>query len=93
MRSLWSLAATVLIVAACGTPAPATSASQALPLGAVAPDAAAAAPGAPAAPAVPAVAPLPAYLATTLTDVRSGARFTLGDFRGKVTIVEGMAVW
>ena len=32
-------------------------------------------------------------MAMALTDVRSGERFTLSDFKGKVTIVEGMAVW
>jgi hypothetical protein len=35
----------------------------------------------------------PAFLAMTLTDVRSGESFALGQFRGSVTIVQGMAVW
>jgi len=35
----------------------------------------------------------PAFLTMTLTDVRSGETFTLGQFRGSVTIVQGMAVW
>jgi hypothetical protein len=32
-------------------------------------------------------------LRTTLIDVRTGERFTLGGFTGKTVIVEGMAVW
>lgn len=32
-------------------------------------------------------------LHTTLTDVRTGERFTLGGFGGKTVIVQGMAVW
>jgi hypothetical protein len=34
-----------------------------------------------------------AFLGITLTDVRTGERFTLGGSTGKVVIVEGMAVW
>ncbi|HEY3217469.1 MAG TPA: hypothetical protein VGK15_00110 [Candidatus Limnocylindria bacterium] len=34
-----------------------------------------------------------AFLGITLTDVRTGERFTLGGSAGKVVIVEGMAVW
>jgi hypothetical protein len=37
--------------------------------------------------------PRPAFLTTTLADVRTGERFTLGGFSGKVTIVLAMAVW
>jgi hypothetical protein len=37
--------------------------------------------------------PRPAFLTTSLTDVRTGERFTLGGFGGKVTIVLAMAVW
>ena len=94
MRHLWLLAVAALLVGACGTAAPATAAPQAVTSGVAAPPASApAAPAAPGTPAAPAAAPLAAFLAMPLTDVRSGERFTLGDFKGKVTIVEGMAVW
>lgn len=33
------------------------------------------------------------YLFISLTDVRTGERFTLGQFAGKVVVVESMAVW
>lgn len=36
---------------------------------------------------------LAAFMVIPLTDVRTGERFTLSDFAGKVAIVEGMAVW
>ena len=91
MRHLWLLAVAALLVGACGTAAPATAAPQAVTSGVAAPPASA--PAAPGTPAAPAAAPLAAFLAMPLTDVRSGERFTLGDFKGKVTIVEGMAVW
>lgn len=35
----------------------------------------------------------PAFLLARLTDVRTGEGFTLGQFEGKVVIVQGMAVW
>lgn len=35
----------------------------------------------------------PSFLTMPLIDVRTGERFTLASFPGKVTIVEGMAVW
>ena len=44
-----------------------------------------------AAPAERATASAP--LTTTLTDVRTGERFTLGGFSGKVTFFIAMAVW
>ena len=34
-----------------------------------------------------------AFMTIPLTDARTGERFTVADFKGKVTIVEGMAVW
>ncbi len=34
-----------------------------------------------------------AFMTIPLTDARTGERFTVSDFKGKVTIVEGMAVW
>jgi len=39
------------------------------------------------------VAAAASYLGMTLTDVRTGERFTLGGSAGKTVIVEGMAVW
>lgn len=38
-------------------------------------------------------APRPAFLTIPLTDVRTGERFTLGGFEGKVVIGIAMAVW
>jgi thiol-disulfide isomerase/thioredoxin len=35
----------------------------------------------------------PAWFASSLKDVRSGDPFTLNDFKGKVVLVETMAVW
>jgi hypothetical protein len=35
----------------------------------------------------------PAWFGASLTDVRSGATFSLNDFKGKVLLVETMAVW
>ncbi|HKW78093.1 MAG TPA: hypothetical protein VJQ09_03275 [Candidatus Limnocylindria bacterium] len=35
----------------------------------------------------------PAYLTMTLTDVRTGERFTLASQQGKTVIFEAMAVW
>ena len=35
----------------------------------------------------------PAWFDTSLKDVRSGEAFTINDFKGKVVLVETMAVW
>ncbi len=35
----------------------------------------------------------PAFFSTSLKDVRSGEAFTINDFKGKVALVETMAVW
>src|SRR6185369_5196832 len=35
----------------------------------------------------------PKWFAASLTDVRSGKTFSLNDFKGKVVLVETMAVW
>ena len=35
----------------------------------------------------------PAWFDTSLKDVRSGESFTINDFKGKVVLVETMAVW
>ncbi len=35
----------------------------------------------------------PAFFGTSLKDVRSGDTFTINDFKGKVVLVETMAVW
>lgn len=37
--------------------------------------------------------PVPAWMTISLTDVRSGETFALGDFGGQVVVVETMAVW
>ncbi|GAC1648479.1 MAG: hypothetical protein NVS9B11_21410 [Candidatus Dormibacteraceae bacterium] len=88
MRLFGSLLAAVLVLGACSTAAPASATPA--PVGA-SPSVASSA--ALSAASSAAVAPFAAFLSTTLTDVRSGERFTLADFKGKVTIVEGMAVW
>lgn len=52
------------------------------------------APAAPAATLDPkAQASRPAFLTIALTDVRTGERFTLGGFQGKVVLGIAMAVW
>lgn len=38
-------------------------------------------------------AELPAWFSTPLTNVRTGASFSIQDFKGKVILVETMAVW
>ena len=48
-------------------------------------------PAAATAPAPTAVRPV--FLTTQLTDVRTGAPFTIGGFPGKVVLVIAMAVW
>lgn len=96
---LAAIVASVLVLAACsGSTAP--TAATAAPT-AAAPTATKPAPATtptPAAkekPLTPSAAPTPrvAYLAIPLADVRTGERFTLGGFPGKVTIVQAMAVW
>jgi hypothetical protein len=75
---------------ACGTPstlppasAPPSAASTATSAGASATPTTTAAPTAASAP----------ILGFSLTDVRTGERFTLAGFTGKTVIVQGMAVW
>ena len=75
---LGRLAVTALLIAAC------TSATPAAP----APVVAVTAPG-----TAGAAAQAAAFMTIPLTDARTGERFTVADFKGKVTIVEGMAVW
>jgi len=36
---------------------------------------------------------MPAWFTTPLTDVRTGAAFTVADFKGKVVLVETLAMW
>lgn len=43
--------------------------------------------------APPVVSSLPAWQTVTLTDVRTGAVFTLADFAGKTVVIEPMATW
>lgn len=43
--------------------------------------------------ASPAPAPREALLTKVFKDVRSGEEFTLGQFSGRVTLVQHMAVW
>lgn len=92
MRLLACLAATALLLGACTVAAPATAAPVPLATPGL-PAPARTAPAAQPAPAISAAPQLPAFMAMTLTDVRSGEPFTFADFKGKVTIVEGMAVW
>lgn len=84
MRHLGPFVVAVLLFGACGSAAPTSAVPAPIGTGQTAPASAAA-------PAT--AAPFAAFLGTTLTDVRSGERFTLADYKGKVTIVEGMAVW
>ena len=84
MRQLGPFFVAILLLGACGTAAPAS----------VVPVPVSSAPSVPASAVTPATAaPFAAFLGTPLIDVRSGERFTLADYKGKVTIVEGMAVW
>ena len=84
MRHFGSFVVAVLILGACGPAAPTASVPAPVSSGATVPVSV----GSPAA-----AAPLAAFMGTTLTDVRSGEQFTLADYRGKVAIVEGVAVW
>lgn len=90
MRRFVPMLVAVLVLGACGTPAPAASVPAPVGSGRPAPTAATASAAAGSSSAPTALA---AFLSTPLTDVRSGERFTLADYKGKVTIVEGMAVW
>lgn len=38
-------------------------------------------------------AEIPAWLGAELTDVRDGEKFTINDFKGKVVLVETLAIW
>jgi hypothetical protein len=90
MRPLALVVLLSFVVSACGgtaTPSSTLTPATAPPTGAAtAPSAPTGAPGAPA-------AARPVFLTTTLTDVRSGAPFTIGGFPGKVVLVIAMAVW
>lgn len=85
------LGSVALIIGACGAATPVAATPQAPATSAVAASAPAASPGSVA--ASPLAPQLAAFLTMTLTDARTGEKFTLGDYKGKVTIVEGMAVW
>jgi thiol-disulfide isomerase/thioredoxin len=37
--------------------------------------------------------PAPAWLSVELTDVSTGKSFTINDFKGKVVVIESMAIW
>lgn len=91
IRPLVGAALSVLlaIVAACGAPATPSTASPSAVVSPVATTTAS--PGATTT-AAPTAVTSPILL-MTLTDVRSGERFTLGGFGGKTVIVQGMAVW
>lgn len=90
MRLLVWLASAALLTAACSAATPVVSApgtgTSATPgsTPAVSPGSVTASPS---------TGQLAPFLTMTLTDARSGEKFTLGDYKGKVTIVEGMAVW
>lgn len=66
------------------TTAELTTATEATPLTTVAPVATATS---------TAVVATPAWFGAALTDVRTGATFTLNDLRGKVVLVEMLAMW
>ncbi|MGH2450777.1 MAG: hypothetical protein ACRDGE_05825 [Candidatus Limnocylindria bacterium] len=85
-RRIFALAAALALTAGCGTASPE-------PVGATdpAPTSAPATRGPTGTPAD--AGELPAFMNVPLTDVRSGETFTLGDFAGKVVIVQAMAVW
>lgn len=88
-----ALAIVAILTFACSSPAvaptaPATSAPTVAATG----PAGTPSPGAASAPAT-AQAARPAFLTTQLTDVRTGERFTLGGFQGKVVLGIAMAVW
>lgn len=83
-----ALLAAVLVLGSCGGSAQPTAASRAT----------ASAPETPAAertlpPASHTTVASAPFLTLPLTDVRTGETFRLGDFRGKVTFVQAMAVW
>lgn len=88
MRTLATLVALSLIVAACGG----AGGSQTRSATARPPTAATTA-GAPAATTANAGADKPVFLTTQLTDVRTGEQFAIGGFPGKVVLVIAMAVW
>jgi hypothetical protein len=77
------------VAASCGAGSPEVTSARttaptttAAPPATLAPTAAAATPDA-----------RPSYLVTALSDVRTSERFSLGQFGGKVVIVQAMAVW
>jgi hypothetical protein len=81
MRALTLAVLLPLVATACGgAGTPAATARRAT------------APPAAATPPAPA-AVRPVFLTASLTDVRTGAPFTIGGFSGKVVLVIAMAVW
>lgn len=96
MRTLAVITLVALVIASCGpsqggapavaTSSPITASPTAAPTATTTPVAAATSAPSPA-------AAKPAFLLARLTDVRTGESFTLGQFEGKVLIVQGMAVW
>lgn len=94
MRTLALVVLLSFVVSACGgtgTPRSTLRPATAPPAGAATPSGATSAPGA-AATGTPS-AERPVFLTTSLTDVRTGAPFTIGGFPGKVVLVIAMAVW
>lgn len=98
MRWLLASLLTVVLAAACGTPAGSGSVplasdgnAAASPSGTPQP-ASRTASGTPAAGTPPTTARA-AFLSHVFTDVRDGKQFTLSDFQGKQVFVIGMAVW
>ena len=86
MRALSIAVLIALVAAACGGRGAPPSAIRSAPRPSVAASA-------PLAPVVTPDASRPVFLTTSLTDVRTGAPFTIGGFPGKVVIVIAMAVW
>jgi hypothetical protein len=90
MRALAAAVLVSLVIAACGGAGAPSSAVRSTP---PPPVATASAPVAPVGPVATADPSKPAFLTTSLTDVRTGAPFTIGGFPGRVVLVIAMAVW
>lgn len=84
-RLIGLLSTVSLLVAACGGSVPPT-APEVAPAASAAPSVAASA-------EVPASPSFPDWYDVTLTDVRTGAAFSVGEFAGKVVLIETMAEW
>lgn len=77
---VWLVSLVSVLLAACGTSSPTASAAKLEPSPEPSPETVAA--GA-----------VPDWYGVELTDVRTGTVFTVGDFAGKVVLIEAMAEW